>query len=80
MKKISYVDLQKKYPRKLVALDKHEQRVLESAARFGELFKKLALRDIDPKDCVFVGPIQKQGTINVYFSLRAKAHKRGASR
>lgn len=76
MKKISYAKLQDKYPRKLVALDMREQNVIAIGARFADLFKKLQSRNIDPKDCVFVGPIQKRGTINVYISLRAKKDQR----
>ena len=72
MKKISYTQLQQKYPLKVVALDKKESKVVAAARQFKELFQKLNNLKVNLKDCIFVGPIQKKGTINVYFSLREK--------
>ena len=66
MKKITYLTLQKKYPGQIVALDQDEKYILAVGKRFKEIFKKLEKNHLNPKSCVFVGPIQKSGTINVY--------------
>ncbi|OGG13163.1 hypothetical protein A3D77_00350 [Candidatus Gottesmanbacteria bacterium RIFCSPHIGHO2_02_FULL_39_11] len=70
MKKISYLTLQKKYPRKVVVLDKNERRVLAVGEKAKELLKQLKEKKVKLRDIVFVGPISKSGTINVYFSVR----------
>lgn len=70
MKKISYLTLQKKYPQKVVVLDKNESKVLAVGKKAKELLRQLAEKKIKLQNVVFVGPISKQGTINVYFSLR----------
>jgi hypothetical protein len=70
MKKISYAFLQKKYPRKIVVLDKNETKVVAEGKDFTAVFQKLKRINADPKNYIFVGPIQKQGTINVYISIR----------
>ena len=72
MKKISYAQLQTKYPLKIVALNGKENKVVAAAKQFKELFQKLNSLKVNLKNCIFVGPIQKKGTINVYISLRAK--------
>lgn len=69
MKRISYLKLQEKYPKKIVALDKKEEKVLAAGNKFMEIFKKLQKSRINIHNAVFVGPIQKKGTVNVYFSL-----------
>lgn len=69
MKKITYLKLQEKYPKKIVALDKTERKVLAVGEKFTEIFKKLKAGRINIQNAVFMGPIQKKGTINVYFSL-----------
>jgi len=75
MKKISYSELQKKYAGKMVVLDKTESQVIASGKKFPSLFKKLASKGLNPKDQIFVGPVQKRGTISVYkLSLRAQNH------
>ena len=70
MGKISYLTLQKKYPRKVVVLDKNEKKVLAVGERAKELKKQLEEKKVKLHDVVFVGPISKPGAINVYFSLR----------
>lgn len=76
MKKISYVYLQKKYPGNIVALDREEKRVVAYGRKFSEIFKKLQMKKLTPKNYIFVGPIQKSGTINVYLlSLRKKSNR-----
>lgn len=67
MKKISYLQLQKKYSGKVVALDKKESQVIAVGKKFPSLFKKLESKGFSPQDSIFVGPIQKAGTTNVYF-------------
>jgi len=73
--KVPYTYLQKMYPQKIVALNKNESKVIAVGLKFDDLLKKLGQKSVDPKSCVFVGPIQKQGTINVYISLRKKADR-----
>ncbi len=70
MRKISYFSLQNKYPKKLVGLNKEETKVVVVGSKFDEIFQKLEKLHVEPKDCVFIGPIQRKGAINVYFSLR----------
>lgn len=69
MTKISYLELQKKYPRKLVALDRMERKVLAVGTSATAVLQKLNQLKVEPQECVLVGPIQKEGTINVYVSL-----------
>lgn len=81
MKKISYSVLQKKYSGNVVALDRKEQRVVAFGRRFPEIFSKLKAEHIDPRQCVYLGPIQKAGAINVYFvSVRNQADRRRRTR
>lgn len=75
MKKITYLKLQQKYPQKIVALDRAEKRVLAAGEKFADIFKKLKAIRINVQNAVFVGPIQKKGAINVYFSLPEKNHR-----
>lgn len=70
MKKISYLQLQKEYPKKIVALDKGEQRVLAVGITGKDILDTLKRKKLALQNVVLVGPIQKQGTINVYVSLR----------
>jgi hypothetical protein len=73
MRKISYLYLQKKYSGKIVVLNKEEKQILAVGKKFPEIFAKLKLKNLTPENCVFVGPVQKAGTINVYIiSLREK--------
>lgn len=73
MKKVSYLALQKKYAGKIVALDKRESKVIASGKKFKEVFAQLSQKKMGRQECVYIGPIQKAGTINVYFfPLRAK--------
>lgn len=71
MKKISYLYLQKKYAGNIVALDKKESQVVAVGKKFSEIFKKLKAKQLSPQNYVFVGPIQKPGTINVYLNYHA---------
>ena len=70
MKKITYLTLQKKYPQKVVVLDKNEKKVLAVGNRSKDLLKQLEEKKVKLQDVDFIGPISKPGTINVYFSLR----------
>lgn len=66
MKKITYLYLQQKYPGYIVALDKEERHIVAYGRKFDEVYRKLAAKNLSPQSCVFIGPIQKSGTINVY--------------
>lgn len=67
MKKISYLDLQKKYPEKVVALDKHEQKVVAVGTTGQDIINALKKKKLLLQQVVLVGPVQRKGTINVYF-------------
>lgn len=74
VKKISYLQLQKRYEGKLVALSSKEDRVVGVGRTFKEIFSKIKSLGLNPKDCVYVGPVGKMGAINVYaVSVREKA-------
>ena len=76
MKKISYLQLQKKYPGQIVALNRKENQIIAVGNKFSAIFQTLEKKSLSPKNCIFIGPIQKAGTINVYFlSLPKKAHR-----
>lgn len=75
MKKISYTHLQKKYPLQVVALNHNETRVLAAGKRFSAILKELKRISVDPKNCIYIGPIQRYGTINIYLSLQSKKYR-----
>lgn len=66
MKTISYVTLQKKYPGKLVAISEKEGKVVASGTNSAQLEKILKDKRIDPRACLFVGPVEKYKQISVY--------------
>ena len=68
MKKISYLQLQKKYSGQLVALNKMQSRVVAVGKKIDDVFKKLQKQNLKPADTVLMGPIQKVGAVNVYIS------------
>lgn len=74
MKKISYAQLQEKYPKQIVALDRDETHVVASGSAFDEIFQVLKKKSVNPKDVVFIGPVQEKGMINVYVSVRDQAY------
>ncbi len=71
MKKISYLELQKKYPKKVVALDKNEHRVLAVGITGNDILNELKKKNLHLQQVVLVGPIQKVGTINVYLQQKS---------
>jgi len=66
MKKISYLDLQKKYPEKVVALDKSEQKILAVGTTGQDILNALKRKKLELQHVILVGPIQRKETINVY--------------
>lgn len=69
------MQLQKKYAGKLVALSEKEDKVISAGKSFNEIFLKIKNMGLNPKDCVFVGPVGKMGAINVYeVSLRKETN------
>ena len=66
MKNISYVTLQKKYPGKLVAILADIGKVVASAENTKEIEKVLKKKNVDPKKCLFLGPIEQFNQISVY--------------
>lgn len=63
--KIPYQQLKTEYPGKLVALSADETQVLENANSFKALLKKLEEKDIDPQNCIYIGPLPEAETISV---------------
>ncbi len=66
MKNTSYTTLQKKYAGKLVALLEKQEKVVASGDTVKELEEQLRKKNINPKDCVFLGPIEQYKQISVY--------------
>ena len=66
MKNTSYTNLQKKYPGKLVAVLEKQEKVVASGETVKELEEKLKEKNINPADCVFMGPIEQYKQISVY--------------
>ncbi|MEK7534504.1 MAG: DUF5678 domain-containing protein [Patescibacteria group bacterium] len=62
----SYTSLQKKYAGKLVALLGKQEKVVASGETVKELEEQLKKKNINPKDCVFWGPIEQYKQISVY--------------
>ncbi len=54
MKKISYLTLQKKYPQKVVVLDKSESKVLAVGKKAKELLKQLEEKKVKLQNGVFI--------------------------
>ena len=73
MKKIQYYDLQKKYPGKMVILNRSWTKILAQGKKLDQLLKTVTKKEKIPlSNIVVVGPVQKAGTINVYFSLSSQ--------
>jgi len=66
MKNTSYTTLQKKYAGKLVALLEKQERVVAFGDTVKELEEQLRKKNINPKNCVFLGPIEQYKQISVY--------------
>lgn len=61
---IALSQLQSQYPDQVVALNKEQTRVLGHAKTFSQLIEQLRKQQINPQDCVYVGPISKPGTVS----------------
>lgn len=72
MKRIQYYDLQEKYAGKMVALNKTGTKVIAIAHRADQLVDKVEKQKISLLDIKILGPIQKAGSINVFFSISSK--------
>lgn len=66
MKNTSYINLQKKYPGKLVAILESEGKVAASGKTVQEVEKQLKKKNIDPEKCLFLGPIERYNQISAY--------------
>lgn len=64
--KVSYVNLQKKYPGQVVALNQRESKVLAAGKDVVEIEKKLQKKGFSPEEVIFLGPIEQYGRICVY--------------
>lgn len=65
MAKVSYASLQKKYYGKMVALTKDEDKIIAASKDITTLFKKIEKSGYAKEDCVFVGPVERQGTVSI---------------
>ena len=68
MGKIHYYQLQEKYPGKVVALDQNEQKVMAVGTTGEDILRALKQKKLRLQNVVLIGPIQKKGAINVYFT------------
>ncbi len=66
MQNISYTSLQKKYPGKLVAILEGVGKIVASGKNAQEVEKQLRMKNVDPKKCLFLGPIDKYNQISAY--------------
>ncbi len=66
MKNTSYISLQKKYPGKVVAILESIGRVVASGKTVQDLEKQLKRKNVDPQNCLFLGPIEKYNQISAY--------------
>jgi len=69
MKQISYTTLQKKYPGKIVAIDEKTGRVIAFGDTALDVDQRVKKKGKSPEKVVFLGPIEKPGTINVYIKI-----------
>lgn len=65
-KTISYITLQKKYPGKLVAISEKKGNVVAVAKNSQQLEKTLENKGVDPRSCLFLGPIEQYNQISAY--------------
>lgn len=63
---ISYTTLQKKYPGKLVAILEDVGKVVASGKNVQEVEKQLKRKNVDPRTCLFLGPIERYNQISAY--------------
>ena len=66
MKNVSYTNLQKKYPGKLVAILEDVGKVVASGKTVQEIEKQLKKKSVDPERCLFLGPIERYNQISAY--------------
>lgn len=66
MRNVSYTSLQKRYPGKLVAILEDVGKVVASGKNAQEVEKQLRIKNVDPKKCLFLGPIEKYNQISAY--------------
>lgn len=64
--RISYINLQKKYPGKIIALSKKEDKVLAAGKDVVEVEKELLEKGFLPEQVIFWGPIEEYGRTSVY--------------
>lgn len=66
MMNISYTHLQKKYPGKLIAILEPAGKVVAAGKNAQDVEKTLQKRGVDPKKCLFLGPVKQYNQISVY--------------
>lgn len=66
MTNVSYTSLQKKYPGKMVAILESVGKVVASGKTAQEVENTLQKKGVDPRKCVFLGPIEEYKQISVY--------------
>lgn len=66
MKNVSYTSIQKKYPGKLIAILESIGQVVASGKNAQEVEKQLKIKAVDPRKCLFLGPIEKYNQISAY--------------
>lgn len=63
--KIAYSQIQKDYPDEIVAMDPEQTQIVAHAKSFSALISQLQNSGENPQDFVYLGPVQKPGTVSV---------------
>lgn len=66
MKNNSYTTIQKKYPGKLVAISESEGKVVAFGKTTKEVERQLKEKKLNPKNYLFLGPVERYNQISVY--------------
>lgn len=66
MKNTSYTTLQKKYAGKLVAILESRGKVVAIGKTAQEVERQLKKKNVDPKECFFLGPVERFNQISAY--------------
>ena len=65
MAKIALTTLQQKYPGKIVILTRDETKVVMAVGSFAELRRELDRKHMNLADCVVVGPVARNDTVQI---------------
>lgn len=66
IRNVTYTNLQKKYPGKLVAILEPEGKIVAAGKTTEDVEKTLKKKGVDPRQCLFLGPVERYNQISVY--------------